>query len=166
MSMTELREPSAPPDPTAPPPAYSEVCPLYDLPPDQAPNLVPSPRSKLLIAILVALTLLLVCLLVTVVGLVLEVISLRTDLGGLDRNSLEDVKDSVSKLEVNMQNLTNLTLAKLNSLDQRVTALEVETNNLGKLVSSKAASFGITLKLPTIVQLVLPLCWLEGYYSV
>ena len=164
--MTEFREPSTPPAPTPPPPAYSEVCPLYNLPPDQALALVPSPRSKLLIAILVALTVLLVGLLVTVVGLVLEVISLRTDLGGLNRNSLEDVKDSVSKLEGNMHNLTNLTLAKLNSLDQRVTALEVETNNLGKLVSSKAASFGITLKLPTIVQLVLPLCWLEGYYSV
>ena len=125
--MTELREPSAPPDPTAPPPTYSEVCPLYNHLPDQAPTLAKSPRSKLLIAILVALTQLLLGLLVTVVGLVLDVISLRDDLGGFDRNSLEEVRDSVSKLEGNLHNLTNLTTVKLNSLDQRLAALEVLT---------------------------------------
>ena len=125
--MTEFREPSAPPAPTPPPPAYSEVCPLNNRSPDPLPStVVPSPRSKLLTFGLVALTLVLLGLLVTVVGLVLEVISLRATLGSLDRESVGEVKGSVRRLETNMHNSTKYYLVKLNSLYKRVAALEVE----------------------------------------
>ena len=130
--MTEFREPSAPPapSPTPPPPAYSEVCPLNNRPPDPLPSsVVPSPRSKLLTFGLVALTLLLLGLLVTVVGLVLEVISLRATLGSLDRESVGEVKGSVRRLETNMHNSTKYYLVKLNSLYKRVAALEVEMSS-------------------------------------
>merc|ERR1711990_937465 len=71
-------------------------------------------------------------LLVTVVGLVLEVISLRATLGSLDRESVGEVKGSVRRLETNMHNSTKYYLVKLNSLYQRVAALEVAINSSGK----------------------------------
>ena len=129
--MTDFREPSAPPAPTPPPPAYSEVCPLNSQPPEPS-NVIPSPSSKLLIVGLIALSLLLLGLVVTVVGLVLEVISLRAALGGLDRESVGEVKGSVRRLETNMHNSTKYYLVKLNSLYQRVAALEVAINSSGK----------------------------------
>ena len=130
--MADFREPSAPPAPTPPPPAYSEVCPLNSQPPDPSTVIPRSPRSKLLTVGLIALSLLLLGLVVTVVGLVLEVISLRAALGGLDRESVGEVKGSVRRLETNMHNSTKYYLVKLNSLYQRVAALEVELNSSGK----------------------------------
>merc|ERR1712192_345859 len=131
VAMTEFREPSAPPAPSPPPPAYSEVCPLNNRPPDPLTptSVVPSPRSKLLTFGLVALTFLLFGLLVTVVGLVLEVISLRAALGSLDKDSVGEVKGSVRRLEPNMHNSTRYYLVKLNSLYKRVAALEVEVSS-------------------------------------
>ena len=129
--MADFREPSAPPAPSPPPPAYSEVCPLNSQPPGPS-TVIPSPRSKLLTVGLIALSLLLLGLVVTVVGLVLEVISLRAALGGLDRDSVGEVKGSVRRLETNMHNSTKYYLVKLNSLYQRVAALEVELNSSGK----------------------------------
>ena len=126
--MADFREPSAPPAPSPPPPAYSEVCPLNS----PGPSTVIPPRSKLLTVGLIALSLLLLGLVVTVVGLVLEVISLRAALGGLDRESVGEVKGSVRRLETNMHNSTKYYLVKLNSLYQRVAALEVELNSSGK----------------------------------
>ena len=88
-----------------------------------------------------ALTLLLLGLLVTVVGLVLEVISLRATLGSLDRESVGEVKGSVRRLETNMHNSTRDYLVKLNSLYKRVAALEVEmsisSGNKQMLVASE-----------------------------
>ena len=184
--MTDFREPSAPPgpSPTPPPPAYSEVCPLNNHPPETS-IVVTSPRSKLLIVGLVALTLLLLGLVVTVVGLVLEVISLRAALGSLDKESVGEVKGSVRRLETNMHNSTKYYLVKLNSLYQRVAALEVEMKNSGKQllvtpevlfttvfsllllnwshIHLQASSAGITLELAKILQLfILAVCWLEG----
>ena len=132
MAMSYVGEPSAPPAPTPPPPAYSEVCPLNNLPSDPQPTVAPSSRSTLLIVGLFVLVLLFLGLLVTVVGLVLEVISLRASLGGLDRESVGEVKGSVRRLETNMHNSTKYYLVKLNSLYKRVAALEVEINNSGK----------------------------------
>ena len=88
-----------------------------------------------------ALTLVLLGLLVTVVGLVLEVISLRATLGSLDRESVGEVKGSVRRLETNMHNSTKYYLVKLNSLYKRVAALEVEmsisSGNKQMLVASE-----------------------------
>merc|ERR1711936_493061 len=53
-------------------------------------------------------------------------------LGGLDRESVGEVKGSVRRLETNMGNSTKYYLVKLNSLYKRVAALEVEINNSGK----------------------------------
>ena len=130
--MADFREPSAPPAPTPPPPAYSEVCPLNSQPPDPSTVIPRSPRSKLLTVGLIALSLLLLGLFVTVVGLILEVISLRAALGGLDRESVGEVKGSVRRLETNMHNSTKYYLVKLNSLYQRVAALEAEMKSSGK----------------------------------
>ena len=85
-----------------------------------------------MIAGLVVLALLLLVLLVTVIGLVLEVISLRTILRSLDHDSVGEVKGSVRRLESNMNNSTKYYLVKLNSLYKRVAALEVKINNSGK----------------------------------
>ena len=131
--MADFREPSAPPppsppSPTPPPPAYSEVCPLNSQP-SNLPPVHPSPRSKLMIAGLVVLALLLLVLLVTVIGLVLEVISLRTILRSLDHDSVGEVKGSVRRLESNMNNSTKYYLTKLNSLYKRVAVLEAERSS-------------------------------------
>ena len=66
-----------------------------------------------MIAGLVVLALLLLVLLVTVIGLVLEVISLRTILRSLDHDSVGEVKGSVRRLESNMNNSTKYYLTKL-----------------------------------------------------
>merc|ERR1719167_496676 len=118
-----------------------------------------------MIAGLVVLALLLLVLLVTVIGLVLEVISLRTVLRSLDHDSVGEVKGSVRRLESNMNNSTKYYLTKLNSLYKRVAVLEAEKSSSEKqmLVSPEASfSAGIKPELAAILQLVLAICWLKG----
>merc|ERR1719323_1110388 len=117
-----------------------------------------------MIAGLVVLALLLLVLLVTVIGLVLEVISLRTILRSLDHDSVGEVKGSVRRLESNMNNSTKYYLTKLNSLYKRVAVLEAEKSSSEKqmLVSPEAAfSSGIKPELAALLQLVLALRWLQ-----
>ena len=116
--------PPAPPghDPSPPPPAYSEVCPLQEVPRQ-------CPAVPLSLGVLAALVLLLVAV-VAVLAVQLE--GVRAGLELLEPGSVGQVRGQVQRLETGIHNSSLYyrgLMAKLNRLFTRVEILEVQLNS-------------------------------------
>ena len=118
---------SAPPghDPSPPPPAYSEVCPL----PPEAPRQCPALAVPLSLGLLAALVLVLVAV---VAVLAVQLDGVRAGLELLEPGTVGQVRGQVQRLETGIHNSSLYyrgLMAKLNRLYTRVEVLEVQLDS-------------------------------------
>ena len=119
--------PPAPPghDPSPPPPAYSEVCPLQE-PPRLAARSLAVPLSLGMLAAL------LLALVAVVIVLAVQLEGVRAGLELLEPGTVGQVRGQVARLETGIHNSSLYyrgLMAKLNRLFTRVEILEVQLNS-------------------------------------